>query len=178
MGPEQTEEVFRGRLLRLEVEQWADPDRTREVVRHPGAAAVLAVTRERRVVLVRQLREAVRESLLEIPAGIYDEQGETPEETARREVGEETGYRVVSLRPLIRILTSPGFVDESIDLFMAEVEPEAQPEEGIEVVEIPFEEAVTLVVDGRIPDAKSAIAILVGWARRHSAAFGAPARRT
>jgi ADP-ribose diphosphatase len=162
--PVSTEEVFEGRLLRLDVEQWTDPDRTREVIRHPGAAAVLALTRERRVVLVRQFREAVRESLLEIPAGIYDEHGETPEETARREAEEETGYRVTSLRPLGRILTTPGFTDERIDLFLAEVEPEGGPEEGMEVVEVPWDEALALVRGGRISDAKTAIAILLAWA--------------
>jgi ADP-ribose pyrophosphatase len=162
--PAATEEVFRGRLLRLEVERWADPDRIREVVRHPGSAAVLALTSERRVVLVRQFREAVRENLLEIPAGVYDEHGETPEGTARREVGEETGYRVTSLRPLGRILTTPGFTDERIDLFLAEVEPERDPEEGMEVVEVPWDEALALVRGGRISDAKTAIAILLAWA--------------
>lgn len=172
MLPVATEEVFRGRLLRLEVERWTDPDRIREVVRHPGAAAVLALTRERRVVLVRQFREAVRERLLEIPAGIYDEHGETHEETARREVGEETGYRVTSLRPLGRICTTPGFSDERIDLFLAEVEPERDPEEGMEVVEVPWDEAVVLAQDGRISDAKTAVAILLAWARGEPA--GAP----
>jgi ADP-ribose pyrophosphatase len=167
--PVAAEEVFVGRLLRLEVERWADPDRIREVIRHPGAAAVLALTRERRVVLVRQFREAVRDSLLEIPAGVYDEHEETPEETARREVGEETGYRVTSLRPLGSIFTTPGFTDERIDLFLAEVEPERDPEEGMEVVEVPWDEAVTLVQEGRISDAKTAVAILL------ASAGGAPA---
>jgi ADP-ribose pyrophosphatase len=175
--PEETRELFRGEFLRVDLERWTEPDTTREVMRHPGAAAVLALTRDELLILTRQRREAVREMLLEIPAGIYDED-EPPEETARREVLEETGYRVVSLSPLLRLHTSPGFVDESIDLFVAEVEQEGEPEEGIEVVELPFDEAVKLVVDGKIPDAKSAIAILVGWARRHPPAFGATAPQT
>jgi ADP-ribose pyrophosphatase len=171
--PVATEEVFRGSLLRVDVERWADPDRTREVVRHPGAAAVLAVTPDRRVVLVRQFREAVRESILEIPAGIYDQEGETPEEAARREVREETGYRVTSLRPLGSIYTTPGFTDERIDLFFAHAELAGEPEEGMEVVEIPLEKAVDLVRDGRISDAKTAIGILLAGARL--GASGAPA---
>lgn len=170
MLPAATEEVFRGRLLRVEVERWAEPDRTREVVRHPGAAAVLALTRERRVVVVRQFREAVRDSLLEIPAGIYDQEGETHEETARREVVEETGYRVTSLRPLGRIYTTPGFTDEAIDLFLAEVEPGGAPEEGMEVVEIPLEEAIGLTLEGKVPDAKTAIALLLAWAGQDAGA--------
>jgi ADP-ribose pyrophosphatase len=163
--PIATDEVFRGNLLRVEVERWAEPDRIREVVHHPGAAAVLAVTPERRVVFVRQLREAVRESLLEIPAGVYDEEGESPEETARREVREETGYRVTSLQSLGRVYTTPGFSDERIDLYLAEVEPEAEPEEGVEAVEMAWDEAVTLAREGRIPDAKTAIAIFLASAK-------------
>jgi ADP-ribose pyrophosphatase len=163
--PIATDEVFRGNLLRVEVERWAEPDRVREVVHHPGAAAVLAVTPERRVVFVRQLREAVRESLLEIPAGVYDEEGESPEETARREVREETGYRVTSLQSLGRVYTTPGFSDERIDLYLAEVEPEAEPEEGVEAVEMAWDEAVTLAREGRIPDAKTAIAIFLASAK-------------
>jgi ADP-ribose pyrophosphatase len=171
--PIATEEVFRGNLLRVQVERWAEPDRIREVVHHPGAAAVLAMTPERRVVFVRQLREALRESLLEIPAGVYDEEGESPEETARREVGEETGYRVTSLQSLGRVYTAPGFADERIDLFLAEVEPESDPEEGVEVVEMTWEEAVTLAREGRILDAKTAIAIFLASANWETA--GAPA---
>jgi ADP-ribose pyrophosphatase len=166
--PVASEEVFRGRLLRLDVERWADPDRIREVVRHPGAAAVLAMTRDRQVVLVRQFREAVRERMLEIPAGIYDEPGETTEGTARREVEEETGYRVVSLRTLGRIHTTPGLTDERIDLFLAEVEPAGKPEDGMEVVELPWDEALALVHEGEISDAKTAVAILLARARQET----------
>lgn len=169
MLPVAADEVFRGNLLRVEVERWEEPDRIREVVHHPGAAAVLAVTPERRVVFVRQLREALRETLLEIPAGVYDEEGEAPEETARREVGEETGYRVTSLRRLGRVYTSPGFADERIDLFLAEVEPESDPEEGVEVVEMAWDEAVTLAREGRIPDAKTAMAIFLASAEGEAA---------
>jgi ADP-ribose pyrophosphatase len=164
LRPTSTEEVFAGRLLRVEIEQWTDPPRTREIVRHPGAAAVVPLTRDRRVVFVRQFREAVRESLLEIPAGIYDREGEAAEDAARREVGEETGYRVRSLRPLGRIYTTPGFTDEVIDLFVAEVDPEGPPEEGLEVEEIPLEEAVGHALGGRVPDAKTALALFLTWA--------------
>lgn len=156
--------------MRVEIERWTDPDRSREIVRHPGAAAVLPLTKDGHVVLVRQFREPVRDRLLEIPAGIYDEEGETPEEAARREVREETGYRVETLRRLGRIYTTPGFSDEAIDLFVAEVEPEGAPEEGMEVVEASFEEAVELALRGDLPDAKTAIALLLASARERPAA--------
>lgn len=176
MRPASTEEVFRGKLLRLEVQRWDDPARIREVVRHPGAAAVLAVTADRQAVLVRQFREAVREVLLEIPAGVYDREGETPEGTARREVLEETGYRVISIHPLGRILTTPGFTDERIELFLAEVERGGTPEPGIEVVELPLNEAKAAVLDGRISDAKTAVAILLASARAAGGAASPPIR--
>ena len=98
---------FAGRLLRVEldrVKEPAGPDEygpvvRREVVRHPGAVAIVAVTPQRRLVMVRQYRYAAGRFLLEIPAGTL-EPGESPEDTARRELREETGYSADSLRPL------------------------------------------------------------------------------
>ena len=119
-----------------------------------------------RVVLVRQLREALDERILEVPAGKRDEPGESPEDTARREVKEETGYRLTSLRPLGRIHSSPGFSDEEVLLYVGEGVEDGEPEPGgseedIEVVEMPFGEAVRAAHDGRITDAKSVVALLL-----------------
>jgi ADP-ribose pyrophosphatase len=115
------------------------------------------------VLLVRQLREAVGRSLLEVPAGVYDVPGESAEDAVRREIAEETGYRVTGpVRRLGRVLTTPGFTDEAIDLFEATAEPGARPpEEGIEVVRVGFDHAVRMAVDGEIEDAKSALALLL-----------------
>jgi ADP-ribose pyrophosphatase len=139
------------------------------VVRHPGAcAAVTFVAGTDRVLLVRQAREAVGRSLLEIPAGIYDVRGESPEDAVRREIAEETGHRAVG-EPvrLGRALSSPGFADEVLDLFEATAEPGAgEPEEGIEVVEVEFDRAVVMAVDGTIEDAKSALVLLLANERR------------
>ena len=162
--PEDVREVFRGKIIRVEVGRWNDHER--EVVRHPGAVAVVAMLGDGRVVLVRQLREALGERILEVPAGKRDQPGEPPEETARREVREETGYRLADVRPLGRIHSSPGFSDEEVLLFVGRVEPEGEPdpaegEEGIEVQLMPLEEAVAAVRDGRITDAKSAVALLL-----------------
>jgi ADP-ribose diphosphatase len=158
--PESSREVFRGKLLRVEVEQW--PSGEREVVRHPGTCGVVALTESGEVLLVRQMREPVRQSLLEIPAGIYDVEGEVPEESAARELMEETGYRASHLEALGRIYSSPGFTDECMDLFLAHAEDAGGPgEEGIEVIRVPFDEAIEAVRNGGITDAHSVAALLL-----------------
>lgn len=160
MEPESSREAFRGKLLRVEVEQW--PVGEREVVRHPGACAVVALTEAGEVLLVRQIREPVREVMLEIPAGIYDVEGEDPAGCAAREVLEETGFRTREVEPLGTIYTSPGFTDERIDLFVARAEDAGGPgEEGVEVVRMPFTEALAGVRDGRIEDAKTVCGLLL-----------------
>jgi ADP-ribose pyrophosphatase len=145
-------------LIRVDVERWGDNER--EVVHHPGAAGVVTVTPEGNVILVRQLREALREPLLEIPAGIL-EPGEDPQDTARRELEEETGYRATRLDRLGRVHTSPGFADEVVHLFVADAERVGDTEDGMELVELAPGEAVAAVRDGRITDAKTAVALLL-----------------
>ncbi len=156
--------MFRGRIIRVEVGQW--DGREREIVRHPGAVAVVALVDGERVLLVRQLREALDERILEVPAGKRDEPGEHPEETARRELREETGYRLVNVRRLGRIHSSPGFSDEEVLLYVGDAERVGEPDpddaEGdIEVVVMPLDDAVRAVREGRITDAKSAVALLL-----------------
>jgi 8-oxo-dGTP pyrophosphatase MutT (NUDIX family) len=166
--------AFRGPLFRVEVLRWAD-GRRRDVVRHPGAcAAVTFVAGTDDVLLVRQLREAVGRPLLEVVAGVYDVAGESPEDAVRREIAEETGHRTVGEPiPLGRVLTTPGFADEAIDLFEAAAEPGAgEPEAGIEVVPVGFAEAVRMAVAGEIEDAKSALALLLANERRRRAGLG------
>jgi 8-oxo-dGTP pyrophosphatase MutT (NUDIX family) len=142
----------------------------REVVRHPGASGVLAVTPSGDVLLVRQVREPVRERLLEIPAGLRDVDGEPPDACAARELLEETGHRATAIHPMGTLLTSPGFADERIELFTATAteSPVARPtEEGIELVRMPLALAVRAVTDGRIVDAKTAVAVLLAtWGER------------
>jgi 8-oxo-dGTP pyrophosphatase MutT (NUDIX family) len=154
--------VFEGKLIRVEVVE----GRYREIVHHPGACAAVPMLGED-VLLVRQFRDAVGEVLLEIPAGVRDVDGEDVADCAAREVLEETGYRVTSIEQLGSVFTSPGFADEVIDLFLARVEPDPanDPEVEIELVRMPLTEAVAAVHDGRIKDAKSAVAILLTDAR-------------
>jgi ADP-ribose pyrophosphatase len=150
-------EVFRGNLIRVEV--WSG--RYREIVRHPGSCVVAAVTPEGDVLLVRQRRDPVEEDLLEVPAGTRDRPGEAAQACAARELLEETGYGAARIEPLGRVYASPGFLDEAFELFLARAEPAGDPEEDVEVVRMPLDEAVEAVVDGRIADAKSAVAILL-----------------
>ncbi|MDE2880912.1 MAG: NUDIX hydrolase [Acidobacteriota bacterium] len=157
---------FSGRLLRVELDRAkepAGPDKygpevRREVVRHPGAVAIVAVTPERRLVMVRQYRYAAGRFLLEIPAGTL-EPGEHPEDTARRELREETGYSARTLRPLGSFFSAPGFCDEVIHLFRAEGltpgEQDTDFGEDIDLVEIPVAEGRRRLAAGGFEDAKT-----------------------
>jgi ADP-ribose pyrophosphatase len=160
--PAERRTVFEGKLISVEVVE----GRYREIVHHPGACAAVPLLGDD-VLLVRQFRDAVGETLLEVPAGTRDVAGESVSDCAAREVLEETGYRVTSIEPLGSVFTSPGFADEQIDLFLAHVEPnpDQDAEDEIELVRMPFTEAVAAVHDGRIKDAKSAVAILLAASR-------------
>ena len=161
MEPESVRRVFEGKLISVEVESWPE-NKDREVVRHPGSCAVLAFTGGDDVILVRQFREAVRNELLEIPAGIMDEPGEGPDSCAARELLEETGYRITEMEPLGRFFATPGVSDESFDLFVGRAEAtDASLDEHVEVVPMPFGEAVEAAHRGDLTDAKTVIALFL-----------------
>jgi ADP-ribose pyrophosphatase len=165
MRPDETETAYDGSLLRVVVERWGD--HRREIVEHPGSVAVVAIDRGGRVVLVRQLREAARTMLLELPAGAM-EAGEDPIVTAQRELREETGYGQGAWRRLGAVWTSPGFLRERMHLFLAEdVEPgaaEPDADEEVEVVLVPFAEAVAGAAE--LDDAKTVAGLLLASAAR------------
>jgi len=153
--------VFDGRLLKLDVLEVAlENGRSagREIVRHPGAAAVWARAPDGRFVFVRQFRKAVEQELLEIVAGTR-EAGETPEACARREIREETGFAVKSLAPLGFIFTAPGFCTERIALFYAELAGggAAAPDqdEHLDVVLLDETEWKAMMSGGAVQDAKT-----------------------
>ena len=117
LEPDSARRVYEGRLLSLTIERWGTHER--EIVEHPGAVAIVAVDGGGYVTLVRQLREATRKYLLELPAGTA-EPGEEPLETAKRELHEECGLTGGEWRELAAFWTTPGFCRERMHLFAAD----------------------------------------------------------
>ncbi len=173
------ETVHRGRFIRVQRATFVDPDGVpfeRDIVRHPGAVAVVAVTERRTVVLVHQYRPAVDRWLLEIPAGTCDVPGEPLEETARRELAEEVGYESEGLDPLCRTVVTPGFCDEYTTIYLATglrpvpVDRQGAEERFMRVVDVPLDRFDAMVDDGSIIDASTILG--VGLAVRRLATRG------
>lgn len=158
--------MFRGRHIRVDEEDWPGGGPW-EVVRPHDAVGVVPLTPSGDVLLVRQFRPPVRQEVLEIPAGLLDVDGEEPRDCAERELLEETGYRAASLDRLAGFHPSVGHSSEFVYLFLArtEEEPARPPEEGMHLAPRPFHEAVADAREGRIPDAKTALALLLADAR-------------
>ncbi|OGA10839.1 MAG: NUDIX hydrolase [Betaproteobacteria bacterium RIFCSPHIGHO2_12_FULL_69_13] len=165
--------VYDGALLKVRRDVVRLPDgreASREYVRHPGAVAVVALFPDGRVLLERQYRHPLAREFLELPAGKL-EPGEPHLETAKRELLEETGYAAAEWTRLGLIHVSVGCSDEAIELWLARgleqrgARPDA--DEFLETFVVALEEAVAMVRDGRITDAKSVAGLL--WMR----AFGA-----
>ncbi len=141
----------------------------REVVRHRGSVAVVAVGDDGRVVLVRQYRHSVEESLWELPAGRIDA-GEPPEGAARRELEEEVGLRAGALERMAFFYTTPGFCDERMWVFRATalLPGRAQPDEDerIEVRWFSPDEARAMVAEGEVREGKTLVGLLLELRRR------------
>jgi ADP-ribose pyrophosphatase len=167
----ESREIFRGRVLDLRVDTVRFGNgraSTLEIVRHPGAVAVVPLTGDGDVVLVRQYRYATGEWLLEVPAGKLDP-GETPEACARRELEEETGLAAGILDALGSVWTTPGFTNEKIRIFLArDLAPSRQRLEDDEVLtleRLPLARAVEHALAGAIEDSKSVCALARAAAR-------------
>lgn len=163
------ERLFRGRVLQVDKDTVRLPngqEATREVVRHPGAVALVAVRNEE-ILLVRQFRYAVASDLLEIPAGKLDH-GELPAACAERELREETGYRG-TLIPMGIFYTTPGFSDEAMHIFLARDlvwDPlNLDEDEFLEVCSMSLDEAAERARQGGFRDGKTALGILMAAAR-------------
>ena len=162
-----SERIYEGKILNLRVDTVELPDKKyskREIVEHAGAAAVVPLTKDGRVVLVKQFRKPVEAELYEIPAGRLETK-EQPEACAARELGEETGYTTDALEKLIVYYTSPGFSNEAIHIYAARdlVEGKADPDEDeyLEVFHFTMEEALTMIREGEIKDSKTIVGLLL-----------------
>ncbi len=137
---------------------------TREIVEHVPCVCVVPLDDDGNVVMVRQYRKPVEETLLEVPAGGMDP-GESPEDAARRELREETGYAAGELSHLSSFWTTPGFCTELMHAYVARgLRPGAlspDEDENIEVVRVPLSGAVDLIRRGEIRDAKSIASLLL-----------------
>lgn len=162
-------EIFDGRVVRLRVDTVSMPGggtADREICGHDDAVAVVAVDEQDRVTLVRQYRHPVGERLWELPAGLCDVDGEDPADTGRRELVEEAGMEADRWRPVIEIVPSPGFSTERVHVFLAtglrEVTrpPAADEESDMELARVPFEEAVEMILDGRMVNGIAVAGIL------------------
>lgn len=163
-----TKVIYNGNIITVNIETVLTPNgytAQREIVKHPGAVAVVPVDEDGHVYFVRQFRKPVESITLEIPAGKI-EKGETTEECARRELVEEIGLYPEKLEYITGFFTSPGFSDEVLHLFIARdlKQEKAQTSDGdefIEVQKIPLAEAVKMAVDGRLKDSKTIIGVLI-----------------
>jgi ADP-ribose pyrophosphatase len=160
--PTGSRSAFAGVVLQLDIEDWPGHP-PYEVIHHPGASAVLPLLPSNEVLLVKQFRPPVRQTLTEIPAGLLDVVGEDALTCASRELFEETGFRHNAIEFLGGYYASPGFTDESVHLFWArtDAEPEGEPEDGIEVVRMPFARMVDAARAGKVRDVKTAVALLI-----------------
>ena len=167
-----SERIYEGKVINLKVDEVTLPNghtSKRELIEHPGAVAILAITPDNKIIMVEQYRKALERSIIEVPAGKL-EKGEAPATTAMRELEEETGYTAESLELIQSFSTSPGFADEVIHLFLAEGLRKAElgavldDDEFVELLEVSIEEAEKMMQDNRIFDAKTAFAVL--WAKQ------------
>ena len=166
--------LHRGHVITLCEADFEGPDGERfqrEVVRHPGAVSVVALTEDRHVVMVRQYRAAVDDVVLEIPAGKRDVVDEPPEMTARRELAEEVGLHAAELTLLARFHNSIGFCDEESFVFLgtglteAPLDRQGIEESHMEIVEVELAATPAMIASGEITDAKTVIGLTLAIAR-------------
>lgn len=158
--------------VRSDTVRYGDGQIVRQYVDHPGAAAIVAVDAQDRVLLIQQYRHPIRHRDWEIPAGLLDVAGESPLETAQRELVEEADLTAADWEPLVSIFTTPGGNDEIVHLFLARgltpvgtAHAREAEEADIAVEWIPLEDAVTGVLKGRLRNGILAVGVLAAAER-------------
>lgn len=163
-------EIFRGRVFTVTVDTIAEGDITyqREVVHHPGSAVIVPIFDDGTVALVRQYRHPAVRYLLEIPAGTL-ERGERPEEGAARELEEELGHVAGQLEKLSEFFVSPGFCEEKMWVYLATkltaTKQRLEDDELLEIVHLSMRQALEMITDGEIQDAKTIIGLILAAPR-------------
>ena len=172
------EEIFKGHVVHLvvdRVELENGHETSREVVEHPGGVCVAALTEKNELLFVRQFRYPYGEVVLELPAGTL-EKGSTPLENGKRELKEETGLVAQRWEKLGELVTTPGFSDETLHIYLAtglaQQETERDEDEFIELFTLPLEEAYQQAMRGALPDAKT----IAGLAMAHARWTAAPTK--
>jgi ADP-ribose pyrophosphatase len=167
--------VFKGLIFDVDRDRLIEADgreTVREVVRHPGGAGGLPVFADGRVALVRQYRHPAGRELLEIPAGRIEE-GESPDECARREIEAETGARPGRMEKLAEFYSTPGFCEEKLYIFLATgletTRQDLDEDEAVDVVYLTLDEAIALAKKGEIEDSKTLVALLLAESRLKAA---------
>jgi ADP-ribose pyrophosphatase len=162
-----TSPIYNGRIISVREDTVLLPDKKtskREIVTHPGAVAVIALTRKNEIVLIRQFRKPAEEALLEIPAGLFHK-GESLKAAAKRELEEETGLAAGRISKVLSAFSSPGYSSEVIYYFLAKdllrTKQNNDHDEFIDVEIMPVKKAVKLVGDGRVRDNKTIIGIML-----------------
>jgi ADP-ribose pyrophosphatase len=163
-------EIFHGRIFDVTVDTVREGDQTysREVVHHPGSAVIIPIFEDGTVALVRQYRHPALRYLLEAPAGTLN-RGERPETGAARELEEELGMIAGKLVKLSEFFVSPGFCEEKMWVYLAtemtETKQQLEEDEILDVVRLPLAQALEMITDGEIEDAKTIIGLMLAAPR-------------
>lgn len=170
------ETIHEGKITTYQLAEVTLPDgklAEREIVRHGGAAAVIAFTNDQKLILVRQYRVAIGKTTLELPAGLYDEEDRDGMVTAQRELEEETGFRGKDWKFVTSFYSTPGFTDEFLEIYetvgLEKVE-NARPQdedEFIEVVALDFDGAMDAYAQGELCDSKTVFALFYWQMKRN-----------
>lgn len=165
-----SKEIFKGRVFQVTVDTILEGDQTyqREIVHHPGSAVIIPIFDDGTIGLVRQYRHPAVRYLLEAPAGTLN-QGETPKDGAARELEEELGCVAATLEKLSEFFVSPGFLEEKMWVYLATnltpTKQQLDEDEIVDVVRIPFTQALSMITSGEIEDAKTIIGIMLAAPR-------------